>query len=220
VRLDSPPVTAPRGLSLTMPVISCALALMVLIPWLAPPGAGLWARVAPFLFPLIAVQIGLAFLLRGRVRPVLNRNRSIGHEITLFWQGLKLLEAQSFRSSKLKELTKRVKGASGAVRTLDRLLQAIDHCNKEWFYGPSTALLVDTQLALAIERWKARHGENLRGWLDAWAEFEALNALACYTHEHPEDVFPEILEGAPQFEAADLGHPLLPASACVRNDVN
>jgi len=218
--LDSRPVAASRALPWILPVVSCALALMVLIPWLAPPGAGLWTRVAPFLFPLAAVQIGLAFLLRGRVRPVLERNRSIGHEITLFWQGLELLEAQSFHSAKLKELSERVKGASGVVRKLDRLIQAVDQCNKDWFYGPSRALLVDTQLALAIERWKARHGEHLRAWLDVWAEFEAVNALACYAHEHPEDVFPEMLDGVTEFEAAGLGHPLLPESVCVRNDVH
>jgi hypothetical protein len=216
--LDTPPVTA--ALPLVLPVISCALALMVLIPWLAPPGAGLWPRVIPFLFPLIALQIGVAFSLRGRVRPVLDRNRNIGHEIALFWQGLKLLEAQSFRSAKLEKLAERVKSAGATVRKLDRLIQALDQCNKEWFYGPSTALLVDTQLALAIERWKSRHGKDLRDWLDAWAEFEALNALACYAHEHPEDVFPDMLESLPEFEAVGLGHPLLPENACVRNDVH
>jgi hypothetical protein len=216
--LDSPPVTAARALPWILPVISSALALMVLIPWLAPPSAGLWPRVLPFLIPLATVQIGFAFSLRSRVRPVLERNRSIGHEITLFWQGLKLLESQSFHSAKLKELSERVKGTSGAVRKLDRLIRAVDECNKEWFYGFWVALLVDTQLALAIERWKTRHGKHLRAWLDAWAEFEALNALACYAYEHPDDVFPEMLDGVTEFEAAGLGHPLLQESVCVRND--
>ncbi len=223
--LDSPPVTAPPAIPWILPAVGSALALMVVIPWLAPPGAGWWTRVAPYLFSLAAVQVGLAFLLRGRVGPVLDRHRSIGHEITLFWQGLALLEAQSFHSAKLKELAERVKGASGAVRKLDRLIQAVDQCNKDWFYAPSRVLLVDTQLALAIERWKARHGEHLRDWLDAWAEFEALNALACYAHEHPGDVFPEMLDGPgelepAEFEATGLGHPLLPESLCVRNDVH
>ena len=190
-------------------------------PWLAAPGAGLWTVAAPFLLALAPVQIGLAFLLRPRVRPVLDRNRRIGHEINLFWRGLALLEAQSFRSAKLRELAKRVKGASVKVRKLDRLIQAaVVQCNKEWFYGPSRMLLVDTQLAIAIERWKARHGENLRAWLDAWAEFEALNSLAGYAHEHPDDVFPEILEGEAEFEATGLGHPLLQEDTCVRNDVH
>jgi hypothetical protein len=218
--LDSPPVTVSRALPWILPIVSCALALMVVIPWLAPPGAGLWTLVAPYLFTLAAVQIGLAFLLRGRLRPVLERNRSIAHEITLFWQGLQLLEEQSFHSAKLKELAGRVKGASGPVRKLDRLIRAVDECNKEWFYGFSVALLVDTQFVLAIERWKHRHGEALRIWLDAWAEFEALNALACYAYEHPDDVFPEMLEGPAEFEAAGLGHPLLTENVCVRNDVH
>jgi hypothetical protein len=218
--LDSPPVTVPHAVPWILPAVSCTLALMVLIPWLAPPGAGLWTRVLPFLFPLAAVQIGLAFLLRARVRPVLERNRSIGHEITLLWQGLKLLETQSFQSAKLKELVERVRNSSGAVRKLDRLIRAVDECNKEWFYGFWVALLVDTQLALAIERWKIRRGEDLRAWLDVWAEFEALSALACYAYEHPDDVFPEMLDGVTEFEAAGLGHPLLPESVCVRNDVH
>jgi hypothetical protein len=218
--LDSPVVTVASAIRWILPVISCALALLVLIPWLAEPGAGLWTRAAPFLFALAAVQIGFAFLLRGRVRPMLERYRNIGHEITVFSQGLKLLEAQSFHSAKLKKLAEGVKSGGVAVRKLDRLIQSVDQCNKEWFYAPSRALLVDTQFALAIERWKARHGEDLRAWLDAWAEFETLNSLACYTHEHPDDVFPEMLEGATEFEATGLGHPLLPDSACVCNDLH
>lgn len=218
--LESPPVILSGAWPWILPVVSCALALLVLIPWLAPPGAGLWTLVGPYLFALAVLQIGFASLLRGKVRPVLQRNRNIGHEIALFWQGLKLLEEQSFHSAKLQELAGRVKGASSPVRKLDRLIRAVDECTKEWFYGIGVALLLDTQLALAIERWKLRHGEDLRNWLETWAEFEAVNALACYAHEHPEDVFPEMLEGPPEFDATGLGHPLLRESACVRNEVS
>jgi DNA mismatch repair ATPase MutS len=53
---------------------------------------------------------------------------------------------------------------------------------------------------------------------------EALGSLAGYAYENPEDPFPEIVEraGMPRdavFEAAGLGHPLLPSDSCVRNDV-
>jgi hypothetical protein len=220
--LDSPQVLVYRVLSWILPATSIALVLAASIR-LTPPEAGLWTRAAPFLIPLVAAQVLLALSLRDRVRPVLERSRSIGHEIKLFRQGLELLEAQSFHSAKLKDLTERVKGAGGAVRKLNRLIKAVDECNQDWFYLPSRVLLVDTQLGLAIERWKARHGEDLRTWLDAWAEFEALNALGCYAHEHPEDVFPEMLDspaGTAEFEAAGFGHPLLAESACIRNDVH
>src|SRR5205814_5584267 len=43
--------------------------------------------------------------------------------------------------------------------------------------------------------------------------------LAAYAYEHPADPFPELVEGAARFSGAGLGHPLVPASAMVRNDV-
>jgi hypothetical protein len=215
--LDSPPVTISPAFPWILPVTSCALVLGAVIG-LTPAAAGLWTQIAPFAIPLVAAQIGLGLWLRDRARPVLERSRSVGLEITIFRRGLELLETQSFQCSKLKNLAESLKGASGAVRKLDRRIRAVYECAK--FYPVPDALLVDIQLALAIERWKARYGEHLRAWLDAWAEFEALNALGCYAHEHPDDVFPEMLDGVTEFEARGLGHPLLPENVCVRNDVH
>jgi DNA mismatch repair ATPase MutS len=51
-------------------------------------------------------------------------------------------------------------------------------------------------------------------------EFEALSSLATYHFERPADPFP-VIDGAggAVFEGTGLGHPLLPASRMVRNDV-
>jgi hypothetical protein len=218
--LESPALTTPRAISWIMPAIGCALALMVLIPWLAPVNAGLWTRVAPYLFSLALVQIGLALWLRPRARALLDRARGIAGELTLLRNSLAMLATHSFRSDKLTKLARCVTGAAAAVRKLDFLIQAMEQCDKELFYAFSRALLVHTQLGLAIERWKVTHGKDLEAWLDAWAEFEALSALAGYAHEHPEDVFPEMLDGPAEFQATGLGHPLLRENACVRNDVH
>jgi DNA mismatch repair ATPase MutS len=75
------------------------------------------------------------------------------------------------------------------------------------------------QLSLAIERWRGEHGESLRIWLRAWGEFEALNALAGYGYENPDNTFPEFVEGEACFEARGMGHPLLARDCCVTNDV-
>jgi hypothetical protein len=220
--MESPAVSAPRPLAWILAAGSCVLALSVLIAWAAPPGAGIWTLLLPYLVPLALVETIIGFRLRKRVRPLLEDLRKIGPEIGVLREGLELLGRQQFESAKLKGLVEGVLGqrAARAVRRLELLIRAVDQCGKEWFDGPSRLLVVRTQLALAIERWKARHGKDLRIWLDAWAEFEALSALGCYAHEHPNDVFPELLEGAVEFEAAGLGHPLLPENACVRNDVH
>jgi DNA mismatch repair ATPase MutS len=59
------------------------------------------------------------------------------------------------------------------------------------------------------------------GWLEAVADLEALSSLAGYAHEHPDDVFPEVVEpgpgGLPLLDGDALRHPLL--AAAVPNDV-
>ncbi|MGH8261692.1 MAG: MutS-related protein, partial [Steroidobacteraceae bacterium] len=41
-----------------------------------------------------------------------------------------------------------------------------------------------------------------------------------YGFEHPGDRFPELGDGVACFQAEALGHPLIPAAQCVRNDVD
>jgi DNA mismatch repair ATPase MutS len=75
-------------------------------------------------------------------------------------------------------------------------------------------------VALAAESWRSRHGAGVRVWLSAIARLEALSSLAMYAYEHPEDPFPELVDGPASFDAHELGHPLLPSAVCVRNDVS
>jgi hypothetical protein len=62
-------------------------------------------------------------------------------------------------------------------------------------------------------------GPRVRRWLEAAGEFEALCSLASHAFEHPEDAFPEIVADGPRLEAEAIGHPLIPESSLVRNDV-
>jgi len=81
-------------------------------------------------------------------------------------------------------------------------------------------LLYSVHAALAAESWRSLHGAAVQPWLSATGRLEALSSLAMYAYEHPQDPFPELLEGLATFEARELGHPLLPSAACVRNDVS
>jgi DNA mismatch repair ATPase MutS len=49
---------------------------------------------------------------------------------------------------------------------------------------------------------------------------EALLSISGYSYEHPDDPFPEFLEGPPCLNAEQIGHPLIPAEKCVRNNVS
>ncbi len=81
-------------------------------------------------------------------------------------------------------------------------------------------LLYSVQLGGFVQRWRQtartfarRVAQRLLG------EFEALLSLSAYHFEHPDDVFPELAPDALVYTATALGHPLLPQSTCIRNDV-
>jgi len=80
--------------------------------------------------------------------------------------------------------------------------------------------LYTLNVALAAERWRRNHGRIVRAWIEAIGEMEALVSLAGYSYEHPDDPFPDLMEETVTFEGAALGHPLIPAKRCVRNDVS
>ena len=84
-------------------------------------------------------------------------------------------------------------------------------------------LLYSLHVALALQWWRRRYAGSIVEWLDSVGEFEALSSLGAYAFEHPEDRFPAIA-GSPEkpgsLRARGLGHPLLSARDCVRNDVS
>ena len=179
--------------------------------------------IARYVLPVLLVNSALALSVRKPVKRIMERGLAVSVEIELVREGVELLARESFHSPKLQALVERVAQGTPAVKGLRRLeipLNILNERTKDWFYYPSLLVLAGTQCAMAIESWRARHRESLREWLDAWAEFEALNALAWYASEHPDDPFPRLESTEIVYEARGLAHPLLPESTTVRNDVH
>ncbi len=82
-------------------------------------------------------------------------------------------------------------------------------------------VLYSVHIAFLLQSWRTRYGRNIQAWLDTVAELEALVSLGAYAYEHPEDPFPEFTDSKDSscFYGENLGHPLLPRAACVRNSV-
>ncbi len=133
---------------------------------------------------------------------------------------LLIVEHAHFTSPELQSIQKKLLGAvkpSKQVARLNRFAALLDSRENLFvrIFGPP--LLWTTQIAFAIEQWRAKYGPITRVWVDAVSEFEALSSIATYAYEHPDDPFPDFIECGAEFDAADLGHPLLPAS--VRNSL-
>lgn len=173
------------------------------------------------LLAVAAIQGAMALRFRGRVLDVLEGARHLSGQAALLRDGLGVMRSGETRSAKLSALRSRVDAGSRAMeelRDLDRMLSVLDQRTKEMFYLFALLLCVGTQSAVSLEQWRQRHGREMLIWLASWGEFDALNAIAAYAFEHPENTYPELLEpDDAAFAARGLRHPMLPSG--VANDV-
>ncbi len=139
------------------------------------------------------------------------------------------IEGASFDDPALAALAARLKGAtagdtaSRGIARLARVSDWVDSRHNAFARLLEIPMLFTLQVAHRAEAWKARDGTRLRAWVDVVGEMEALLSLAGYAFEHPADPFPEIIEssdGAAVYDAVEVAHPLLPASAAVANSVS
>jgi hypothetical protein len=137
---------------------------------------------------------------------------------------LRTVAESRFRCSALTNIqTELSQGHGMAPRQLKRLhrLLSLAEVRYSMTYMPIQALtLWDFHVLWRLERWQLTAGRHARRWLESLAQFDALAALAALCYENPDWAFPEIAElQTPTLEATGLGHPLLPDTVRVVNDV-
>ena len=182
------------------------------------------AGIFPLLFAFL-LQAGVAMALRARVRTGLASASDATRDLALLAGLLGRLELESVSAPRLQALNEALSSEGLAPsRRIAQLQRQVDllEARRNQLFAPIGALLLwGTHLGLSVENWRAHHGPALARWIDAAAEMEALAALASYAYEHAADPFPEIAPtGEVVFDGCELGHPLLPASRCVRNSVH
>jgi MutS domain V len=212
----APPVVFP-GWTRIVAMPLAFFTVLALIQWLVLGFTSVWFQVM--------LLLEAAFWLRLRIptMQVVSAVERPGRDLALLSQVLARLEREPFASPRLVSLRAELDTAgsppSRQIARLGRLVDLLDAQRNQLFAPIAFLLLWSTQLAIAIENWRRISGPAVGRWLAAVGEFEALCALAGYGYEHPADPFPELAEQGICFEGEGLGHPLLPAELCVRNDV-
>jgi hypothetical protein len=178
----------------------------------------------PSIFVITAFfEAVFTFRYRARVKRVIESVELAAHDLDLLAQVLRRLEREPAAAPRLAELTRALqvdgRAPSERIARLDRLMELVDSREHVLMRAIGPLILWTTQLAFAVESWRKISGPAVRRWLDAVGEMEALSALAGFAYEHPADPFPEIIEDGACFEAEGLGHPLIPVSKVIRNDV-
>ena len=205
---------------------SAIFPLALLATSLSVGGIALWVFTAagplPFGIALL-LQSAFALALRSRVAPVLAAAETPVQSLARTASLLACIESERFEAPLLATLRAELETTgqppSAELEALRRLVDRRDARSNQFFAPIAALLLWGTHVAIALEKWRTRCGPRLSVWVEAAGEIEALSALSSFAFEHPDDPLPEVVEGDPIFDGEALGHPLLPADRCVRNDL-
>lgn len=134
-----------------------------------------------------------------------------------------LAKAEEWKSAGMQELMERfnLNGQSPvqALQQLSKELDRLDLRNNQFLYVLlEGSIFFQLQEIVRIERWKVRYGQHISEWLETVGELDALCPLGTFAYNHPQYTYPELTEKPFCFLATQMGHPLMPASQCVKND--
>ncbi|VTU01611.1 dna mismatch repair protein : Mismatch repair ATPase (MutS family) OS=Singulisphaera acidiphila (strain ATCC BAA-1392 / DSM 18658 / VKM B-2454 / MOB10) GN=Sinac_5331 PE=4 SV=1: MutS_V [Gemmataceae bacterium] len=194
-----------------------------------------WGNVAAWLGWLVVGTTALPVLVFGLpslvlaaqllpwARRVLSPLEPAAEHLSLLEALLARVHREGFTAPRLRELQVGLAAdgvtASAQIRELRVLLEWYNSRRNALFIPVAILRLWDVRFAFKLEAWRSRSGPAVGRWLRAVAEVEALSSLAGYAYENPTDVFPTVEPGPARVAAVGVGHPLIPAEKCVRNDV-
>jgi hypothetical protein len=213
---DRPWLSGRRGL-LAFVRVWTAVSVGLIVAFLFGLSVPLFAFVLVVIVNLIVSRLHLE-----KVEAAFDRSSAREGEFQLYARGLETLASSRFESARLRglqsEWTLEGKPAHAWMDLLHRRMTLADSRRAALLHTPLQLLFLwDFHVLERLERWQAVAGPHARRWLEALGEFEALSALAVLAHDHPSWTYPEV--GVDRLEAKNLGHPLLPDTARVGNDV-
>ena len=213
---ESPDRMKPLWIGRLSPLLA-ELAVVSAVVW------AVWGTATP-LVVVVVIEAILTYRLKAALEEVLHGTENAFRNLDLLAGVLARVEAHTFVGPGLqalqRELLSRGIPSSLAIARLRSLADRIDSRHNVFVRIIDAPLMYSVQLAFAAERWRQAYGSALSSWVNGVGEMEALLSLAAYSFEHPADPFPEFSDGAASFDGEELGHPLVPAASCVRNNVS
>lgn len=134
-----------------------------------------------------------------------------------------LARQETWKATELQQLIDRLNidghSPAEALMQLSKELDRLDLRNNQLLYVIlEGSIFFQLRQVVRIERWKERYGRHLMKWLETVGELDALCSLGTFAYNHPEYTYPSISNKPFQFVATAMGHPLMPAEQCMKND--
>ena len=160
-------------------------------------------------------------LLRRKIDESFKSAISDDRAIAQYLRAFRYLAAEPLSSLELVGLKTLGQEAFAKIGRLEGLI-SLSQLSRPGIPGARTLLnsflLCDLHLAMALEKWWNQNGADFSRWLNAFGKLEEIGAFASLLHDNPTWSFPEFVADD-RIVAEGLGHPLIPETKCVDNDV-
>lgn len=111
--------------------------------------------------------------------------------------------------------------ATKVLALLSKEMDRLDLRNNQLlFFLLEGSLFWQLRQILRIEQWKRTYGHSLLMWLDTLGKLDAIHSLGTFAFNRPDYTYPTIAEKPFIFRAKEMGHPLMAASQCIKNDAD
>jgi hypothetical protein len=207
---------------LNPPWLQWLVPILVLAAVVGAVAWGYFGIATPFLL-IVLIEAIIGYRLRKPREEVLHGSEKAFRHLDVLSGILARIEQHTFRAPRLQSLQGELSSyqleGSRAIARLRTIVDLIDSRDSVIVRILDVPLMYSVQVAFAAERWRRAHGHAVRSWLGVIGEIEALICLATYSYEHPDDSFPDLSKVPHASRLQGIGHPLIPAAACIRNDV-
>ncbi|PKD21107.1 DNA mismatch repair protein MutS [Salegentibacter salinarum] len=136
---------------------------------------------------------------------------------------LGLIERENFSSDTLKKnqqlINEEKKKASAIFKEFSKAIDSLDQRNNMLFgIFANGFLLWDLRQSYKLEKWISNYREHVENWFEVIEFTDAYNSLGNFVFNHPDYVFPEIINERRGISATKLAHPLLDPKKRIAND--
>jgi MutS-like protein len=214
---ESAAPAVPLAMRVVAPVLTLAIWVLLLL-------SALGAMADPWWLVPVVVGVVLSYVYSSRIYAAFDRAALGERALPRYASLLSLVCREQWNAPSLQVLQQRLRAGSDAPRLVRRLAHI-----SEWselrtgaalLHFPIQAVtLWDFHVLFALERWRARFGSSVRGWLDALGDVDALSMLAAVRADESGWTLPQIDADAETVEAESIGHPLIAPDRRIDNDV-
>lgn len=170
---------------------------------------------------LLLINLIISMIINGSSHGELALSKDMARILKDYDILFECMEKEELNSELLCELQQTMREAKQSLKSFHRILDIILMRSNVISYFILAALIqFDVLCVRLLEGWRAKYGVQMKEWLKAAGEMEALVSLSVTAQVKESWCFPTFVENdAPLLEVSDGYHPLLPYEKAVANSL-